>query len=210
MKRRVLLSLLLTLLCLSSFSLIAITVAAEGALTRYDAEQSNRLYHFTFNSPPVWDFFVFVTDLGAGPPILLFAYGLLIAMLLHRQYRLTLLCAAVMLLNAHSIDWLKEYFGRVRPPTAPPMNPSFPSGHTQGSMVIYGLAIYLAFLRWPESRFRWVVAGGLGTLIVLIGLSRMMLGVHYFSDVLAGMFMGMTWIGLVITAVEWQRSRTRS
>jgi membrane-associated phospholipid phosphatase len=206
MKRSVLISLLLTLVCLSLFGVIAAAVVAEGALTHFDFQHTARLYHFASSSDAVWRFFLGVTDLGAGNPLKRFSYALVILVLAHMQFRLALLCAAVMLLNHHSIDLLKDFFARARPPSAPlGMNPSFPSGHAQGSMVVYGLAIYLAFLRWPDSWFRWVAAIGLGALIVLIGLSRLMLGVHFFSDVLAGDLMGIAWLGLVVAAVGWQR-----
>jgi len=206
MKRSVLISLLLTLVCLSLFGVIAAAVEAEGALTRFDFQQTARLYHFASSSNAVWNFFAAVTDLGAGNPLRWFSYVLVIVALAHLQFRLAFLCAAVMLLNHYSIDLLKESFARARPPSAPlEMNPSFPSGHAQGSTVVYGLAIYLVFLRRPESWFRWAAAGGLGALIVVIGLSRLMLGVHFFSDVLAGELMGIAWLGLAVAAVEWQR-----
>jgi undecaprenyl-diphosphatase len=203
MKRSVLISLLLTLVCLSLFGVIAAAVVAEGALTHFDFQHTARLYHFASSSDAVWSFFLGVTDLGAGNPLKWFSYALVILVLAHMQFRMALLCAAVMLLNHHSIDLLKDFFARARPSSAPlGMNPSFPSGHAQGSMVVYGLALWLVFLRWPDWRFRWVAASALGGLIFLVGLSRMMLGVHYFSDVLAGFLMGMAWLGLAITAVQ--------
>jgi undecaprenyl-diphosphatase len=203
MKRSVLISLLLTLVCLSLFGVIAAAVVAEGTLTRFDFQQTARLYRFASSYDAVWSFFVAVTDLGAGNPLKWFSYALVILVLAHMQFRLALLCAAVMLLNHHSIGLLKESFARARPPSAPlGMNPSFPSGHAQGSMVVYGLALWLVFLRWPDWRFRWVAAGALGGFIFLVGLSRMLIGVHYFSDVLAGFLMGLAWLGLAITAVQ--------
>jgi len=211
MKRSVLISLLLTLVCLSLFGVIAAAVVAEGTLTRFDFQHTARLFQFASSSVGVWSFFSGVTDVGAGNPLKWFSYALIVLVLAHMQFRLALLCAAVMLLNHYSIDLLKGFFVRPRPPSAPlGMNPSFPSGHAQGSMVVYGLAIYLAFLRWPRSWPRWVAAIGFGALIVLIGLSRLMLGVHYFSDVLAGQLMGIAWLGLAVAAVEWQRPANRS
>ena len=69
-------------------------------------------------------------------------------------------------------------------------------------MVIYGMLVYLIFLRWPQSRARWWLGGSLILLVLLIGLSRMMLGVHYFSDVLGGYLFGMTWLAVFMAVVE--------
>src|SRR5262245_23795781 len=198
----------LAMFCLVGFAILAISVQVSGALIRFDFAQTERFFHFASTTPGVWDFFRRVTDLGAGTPLTVFAIAVVAWVILERQYRLALLVAAVMFLNDRSIGLLKDFFGRERPPfITVPMNPSFPSGHMQGSMVVYGLTIYLAFLRWPTSRFRWVAGGALALLTLLIGISRMMLGVHYFTDVFGGMLIGMAWIGATMAIVERSRER---
>jgi len=90
---------------------------------------------------------------------------------------------------------LKQIFHRARPDLWPQLRPerdySFPSGHAMGSMaVVAGLVI----LAWP-TRWRWWVLG-LGALFVLgVGASRLYLGVHFPSDVLAGWVAALTWVG---------------
>ncbi len=73
---------------------------------------------------------------------------------------------------------------------------SFPSGHTAMATVTYGmLAIILAGML-PLAR-RWLAYGLAGVLAVLVGFSRLYLGVHWFSDVLAGFVLGVAWAALV-------------
>ena len=92
---------------------------------------------------------------------------------------------------------LKRVFDRPRPTVVPQLivetSPSFPSGHAMMSAVIYlTLGTLLAQLcpRWRERVYVLTVAG---VLAVLIGLTRLYLGVHYPTDVLAGWTVGLAW-----------------
>lgn len=96
---------------------------------------------------------------------------------------------------------LKLLFNRVRPDTLYAHSlvlhtKSFPSGHAFGSMMLYGMLAYLAYTRLPHG-WNWFVASVFGLLIVLIGISRIYLGAHYFLDVIAGW--GLGFVILLIT-----------
>jgi undecaprenyl-diphosphatase len=81
-------------------------------------------------------------------------------------------------------------------------SPGFPSGHAISAVMCFGL---LAYLLVPKTRsgFRKAVIIVLAVLaILLIGVSRVFMGDHYLSDVLAGYALGIAWSGLVYTAVE--------
>ena len=103
---------------------------------------------------------------------------------------------------------LKALVGRLRPivahPVAHGLGNSFPSGHSLGSTVCYG-AILLVFLPAARGRWRRVFIAGIITLIALIGISRILLGVHYVSDVLGGWALGISWLGLTAFAFELTR-----
>jgi undecaprenyl-diphosphatase len=103
---------------------------------------------------------------------------------------------------------LKDLVGRLRPVVAHPIahggGNSFPSGHSLGSIVCYG-AVFLVFLPAARGRWRTVFTAVIVTLVALIGISRILLGVHYLSDVLGGWTLGITWLGLTAFAFELTR-----
>ncbi len=104
---------------------------------------------------------------------------------------------------------LKSLVGRLRPVVAHPIahgtGNSFPSGHSLGSIVCYG-AILLVFLPAARGRWRTAFITVIVALIALIGISRILLGVHYLSDVLGGWAVGITWLGVTTLAFELTRS----
>ena len=69
---------------------------------------------------------------------------------------------------------------------------SFPSGHSSVNMAFYGLLIYYIYKIIRNKKIRSIVCGILGVLIFLIGISRIYLGVHYTSDVIAGFLFGLS------------------
>ncbi|GLU60947.1 phosphatase PAP2 family protein [Paenarthrobacter ureafaciens] len=99
----------------------------------------------------------------------------------------------------------KQLIGRSRPPlgdAVPPFEYSaaFPSGHALGSVVIAGIVAYLVVLRLKSSRARlWAIAIA-AVFAATMGLSRVYLGHHWLTDVLAAWALGTAWLVLVITA----------
>ncbi len=78
---------------------------------------------------------------------------------------------------------------------------SYPSGHSMAATCFYGFLIYLCF-RYLRSGYKMIFAAALSGLILLIGLSRIYLGVHYASDVLGGLSFGLFWLGAVTLIIE--------
>ncbi|SNR66573.1 phosphatase PAP2 family protein [Blastococcus mobilis] len=91
---------------------------------------------------------------------------------------------------------LKEYFGRIRPPFgeggARYESLSFPSGHSSGIATLVAVALVLAWPLLSARARRWALAVGIA-LVVLVGLTRLWLGVHYLSDVVGGWSLGLAW-----------------
>ncbi len=160
----------------------------------------------SYSSPAMDEFMLFITEMGSK-----FMLGLL------------LVISMIWLFVKHKDVWgmqfyfitvaggglfnllLKNFFERERPNINRIMEAdgfSFPSGHSMGSMTYYGFLGYLVLRskRKPLSKL------GLGILlclvILLIGISRIYLGVHYPSDVLAGFIAGSVWLVTCISLLE--------
>jgi undecaprenyl-diphosphatase len=131
-----------------------------------------------------------------------------IALAIRRRWRLTayLLIAGAGALTLDPV--LKALVGRLRPVVAHPVaygtGGSFPSGHALGSIVCYG-ALFLVFLPAARGRWRRVFTVVTATLIVAVGVSRLLLGVHYLTDVLGAWALGVTWLGVTAYAFELTR-----
>ena len=149
-----------------------------------------------------------VTWLGSDGVLWTVVGASAVVLALRRQWRL-----AVFLLvtgaGALILDpVLKSLVGRLRPVVAHPIahgiGNSFPSGHALGSIVCYG-AVLLVFLPAARGRWRTVFITAIVALVALIGISRILLGVHYVSDVIGAWAVGIAWLGLTTFAFELTR-----
>ena len=73
---------------------------------------------------------------------------------------------------------------------------SFPSGHSMVSMAFYGFFICLIYKKVKNKYIKWISISLFSLLIILIGISRIYLGVHYASDVIAGFVLSIAYLGL--------------
>ncbi len=104
----------------------------------------------------------------------------------------------------------KREFSRPRPPAIAYYNVSgfsFPSGHSATATTLYGLLGYWWTRRLRQTRSRVWVGAATIILILLVGFSRIYLGVHYLSDVLGGYLLGICWLIIGIVLTEWQRTK---
>ena len=135
--------------------------------------------------------------LGSGSVLTLVTLGCVGALLLARRYRMLIVLLIVVGGGTLLSLGMKQFFNRPRPPYAEMMpyvvTASFPSGHSMLSAVVYmTLAVFLARASSQRSfKIYFIVIGVIVTL--LVGVSRVYLGVHYPTDVLAGWSSGLTW-----------------
>ena len=133
--------------------------------------------------------------------------SLVIAVVAYSKHYLRLSLAFVAILPSEALNaLLKVLFNRMRPHTQFAQNmlihtKSFPSGHAFGSFVLYGLLAYLCFTRLPHN-WQWVATITLASLIVLIGISRVYLGAHYFFDVIGGWVLGAVILTIIIRVAK--------
>ena len=104
---------------------------------------------------------------------------------------------------------LKEIFQRPRPAFQHPFvsiaGYSFPSAHASVGLLLYGFLAIIACQIWGAWRARVSILLAAVFLIALIGFSRIVLGVHYLSDVMGGYAAALGWLSLSLTSVEMLR-----
>jgi membrane-associated phospholipid phosphatase len=194
----------------SGFGLLLMLVRLEwGPLYRVDHGVADRLNGVVSAHPPVVTALDVITGLGGRPITVWLVAIAVISMLIRRQRRLAAYLV-VTGVGALMLDpALKLIVGRLRPvvdvPVASALGNSFPSGHTLGATVVYG-ALLLIFLPAVSRRWRPVMISGFATIVLLVGFTRVALGVHYVSDVLAGWLLGLAWLGVTGYAFQlWRR-----
>jgi membrane-associated phospholipid phosphatase len=180
-------------------------------LVRFDRTLDDYLHaHAT---PPLTTFFLIVTALGSIEVIVLL--GVIVAAFLALGQRWLILGSWLAAVAGSAVlnHLLKGLFQRPRPYFEHPLlietSYSFPSGHAMESFVVYGMLAYFVVLALRTWESRVGVVLGAALLVVLIGFSRMYLGVHYFSDVIAGYAAGGVWLSALITGVETLRRRKK-
>lgn len=130
------------------------------------------------------------------------ALAVIVWFLILRRHRWYSLMIPVVALGGISLNLvLKALYNRPRPllPLTSATGLSFPSGHAMISACFYGLLIFLVQTHIRRHRMlQWGLTGLLVLLILLIGLTRVYLRVHYATDVLAGLLAGVTWLLIAI------------
>ena len=151
-----------------------------------------------------------VTALGSYAFIIIVVVSAAGYLLLVRKYAMTGLVLAAVVGGMLISNLLKHGFDRPRPDIdyAPQVfSPSFPSGHATLSAVVFltlGGLLTRANLDW---RVKVYFLGLAVVLTMVVGMSRIYLGVHYPSDVVAGWCVGMAWAFLCWAATIWLQSR---
>jgi undecaprenyl-diphosphatase len=152
-----------------------------------------------FHTEWLTGFFIVVTDLGDKA-----AYVLIVCILLfvfikfYKQYLQSIFLLLAVLGSWGLNEILKGTFQRARPEIAHLVEEdgySFPSGHAMVALATYGIIGYIIWTNTKENGIvAWFVVTLITLLILSIGLSRIYLGVHYPSDVIAGYSAGAVWL----------------
>ena len=210
--RRTLVPLAVVTVAALVFTLLLLLVRLQWApLESVDHHTATGLNSLVAGHPAAVRIIKAVTWLGSGGVLWTLTAMAAVVLAIRRRWRLViyLLVAGAGELTLDPV--LKALVGRLRPVVAHPIahgnGDSFPSGHSLGSFVCYG-ALFLVFLPAVRGTWRRVFTAVIVVLIAAIGISRLLLGVHYISDVLGGWALGLTWLG--ITALAFELSRQAS
>ena len=151
-------------------------------------------------------FFDVMSTIGGPIGVGVIAAIVAIALLITKRFRWTIYLFVNVGIGGGLDVELKRFFARARPAVAQQLlhatGSSFPSGHAMGSTVLFAALSYLAIRILP--RWRWKSAAlALGTTLILsVALSRVYLGVHWISDVGAGIVAGLLWVTMTTVAYE--------
>lgn len=162
----------------------------------FSFDRSLLLWIHQFATPQLDRVMLFITALGNPGSVVTVFISMLAWLGMKRRYadgiRFIIVCV-----GGASISYvMKLFFAKPRPELWTRLisetSFSFPSGHAVGSMVVYGFISYILAIKFPIYK-RYIYAAG-SILIIAIGFSRLYLGVHYLTDIIAGYGVGILWL----------------
>ena len=189
----------------SLFGAVAYNVSTKGPLLQWDMPLARQFHAQAVKQPEriiellIFGFFV-------GKELLQVIVLILSLYFLHKRFwpELAMLLIGV---GGGAIIWysLTGVFDRVRPTNQIGIvvsDPSFPSGHAISAVLCYGLLAYFFIPKMPSLFWKWLVAIAALLTMAFIGFSRLYLGGHYLTDIVAGYAFGLAWAALVFTLIE--------
>ena len=193
-----------------------------GSETTLHADRWAQEVAARWRSPALTAFMRFVTHFGKLWVLTVLSLSVGGALLWARSHRRLYAFAATVVGGAILNPALKEVYRRARPSGIDWLGTahgySFPSGHAMGATLLFGSLAYVIYFSIDHSRRLRVLAVTLcGLLTLVIGMSRVYLGVHYLSDVVAGFAAGLCWLAVCLSGTEawvrwrdWRRKRAEA
>ncbi|MCJ8164622.1 phosphatase PAP2 family protein [Pontibacter sp. E15-1] len=171
-------------------------------------DSSVGLYLYHLRTDETAKAFYYFTQLGSSTGVGITFALVTLVLLYHRKWQYLVALLIAVLGTGISIYFTKLFFRRERPLDVgyyEPSSFSFPSGHSAGALSLFGIvAIFILLerraIKWPRYWAALCVV-----YIVLIGFSRIFLGVHFISDVAGGYLLGSLWLILAVSVLEYQR-----
>lgn len=148
-------------------------------------------------------FFKILTRLGTTRVCLIIG---IIIMLIFRKRKYLLFPFTTIVIKI--INLVAKYIiGRPRPNVLRLVNEnetSFPSGHAMLSITLYGLIIYLIYSKISKNSVKWILIILFNLVIFFIGISRIYLGVHYFTDIIGGYILGVIYLIIITSYIKFE------
>lgn len=206
------LGVLIMIVAVAVFGNIADEVTDQDAITVLDVHIAN--WFNTHHVEPYTSFLLFISFVHkvGGMILLVAAFGYY---LWRRRQRYWLLALGVTVLPGMILNVvLKQVFQRSRPLFEEPLvtlsTYSFPSGHTAAATLFYGVLACYIMIACKGWSVRLATAAFCMVMIFLVAFSRVYLGAHYLSDVLAAMASSAAWLAVCITAISTLRRRSEA
>lgn len=188
---------------------VAAVRALSGVVVAADRAVAEALNGVVAGRAALVEVLLVLTTPGATGVGLVVLATLALALLARRQRRLAAFVVVTALGGAVLGPAVKELVGRLRPvvdvPVATAPGPSFPSGHALTVTVWVATVVLVALPAVPVRARRAVVGAGVAV-IAVVGATRLVLGVHFLSDVVVGWLLGAAWVALTAAAFrQWRR-----
>jgi undecaprenyl-diphosphatase len=192
------------------FIILAYNLVNQGPLIKWDISIAEYFHSIALNTSPfVIDIMIAGYYIGLQGMII---FGVILGLyfIFKRLWKELVMVCVTMGLSGIIFLILSHIFNRSRPFTLfpkliwpkSPNVPGFPSGHALSIIVCCGLLLYL-FGPKIKSRFGKVLAVIMAILVtIFIGFSRLYIGDHYLTDLIAGYALGIAWFGLTVTLIE--------
>lgn len=197
---------IIAFLTLFVFALIAEDWTSEATL--YALDQQIYVWLMEAMTGPMLAFMEAVTYLGNRGPMIAMCVAVGLFLLYRRDYWRILTLILAPGVGSLMVTGVKRLFERMRPEMqiTPVTGHSFPSGHAFAAMAFFGFLIYLTWRVNRRDAVRVPVTLVLIVLIVLVGVSRIVLRVHWFTDVAGGFTAGLGWLVCCIFLVRTLRT----
>ena len=186
----------MALLVAATFVLLAIT---GGPASPWDTAVASWFGQFRANSPAAIQLAAALTVVGGAYVTLGASFVGTVWLLIKQMPRRGLILATTVLVGRLSVELMKDAFARPRPQAEHlPSSLAFPSGHAANSMITY---LAIAFIVAPPRYRRPAIMVALA-ISLIVGATRLVLGVHWTSDVFGGWIFGLLAVGLAVTIGE--------
>jgi undecaprenyl-diphosphatase len=195
------------------FGWLVLQVREKGWLARFDGRTEVVVNDAVHASRPIVVVAEVLSFIGRPSTLAVLVAVAACFLVGRRRHRLLAFLLATTITGSILNTATKLLVNRTRPTVLHPIThasgKSFPSGHAMGSLVVYG-ALLLVFLPVIPRRARPLAVSGTAALVLLIGASRLVLGVHYLSDVIGGFVLGGAWLATATAAFRiWRQEEGR-
>jgi undecaprenyl-diphosphatase len=191
---------------LLSITVFLVLAAPASQQHWFDAERVMRDQVGLVRGPALGDAMVAVSALGQASGLVpLIA---LVSLVLWRGRRPWALTLPVLMAGTGVLQYLAKWaVDRPRPNLAPW---GFPSGHVLSLVVFFGLLVYVLHAVRARRQWRWLSVAGGGAVVLTVAFSRMYLDMHWLSDVVGGLLLGVSYLLFAVWLVEGARRRRRA
>jgi membrane-associated phospholipid phosphatase len=193
------------------FGVIAGEVVEGGPIVLVDLQVANWLHAHAHATPGLTRAMLFLTHWNSVAGVLVMS-ALLACVLFWRKRDYWLLALAVTVPGGMAVNILMKFaFARARPVFEEPLvelhTYSFPSGHASGAALFYGFLACLLVRHAASTAQRFVIITAAALMVAVVCFSRVYLGAHYMTDVIAGVAEGLAWLAICLPAMTSLRRR---